>query len=224
MYAQAPSPPRAAASIPPHGVSRRLEEVRIRTGRRTLRDFWREVTGDGEFRVSYEAVRNYHTDRDPPVDYLVRVADRFGASLDWLATGRGQPWPSDPQIRKTAESAPEGAGIAEFEGALREVFWHYANLPPLAMAMVLKTCERLHRDAELRARLNGKGGPTRAYIGRFVGKALAGPLVNAVAGTVRTSELHQWQMESYVLGICQALHSLMPNPNWSEPLVQNPLH
>jgi hypothetical protein len=53
-------------------------------------------------------------------------------------------------------------------------------------------------------------------VGRFVGKALAGPLVNAVAGTVHTSDLHAWQMESYALGMCQALAALIPNPNWGE--------
>jgi len=205
-------------------VSDRLESVRLRCGRPTLRDFWREITGDGEFKVSYEAVRNYHTDRSPPVDYLVRVADRFGANLEWLATGRGSAWPSDPGIRQSAEAVSKGESVEAFEGPIREVFWHYSSLPPLAVATVLKTCERLHRDADLRARLVGKTAPTPAYVGRFVGKALAGPLVNAVAGTVRTSELHQWQLESYVVGICQALQALIPNPNWTDPLASPPVH
>ncbi len=224
MYAPSSPPPRAPQTATPKGVSERLEQVRVHSGRSTLRDFWREITAGGAFKVSYEAVRNYHTDRSPPIDYLVRVSDRFGASLEWLATGRGTAWPSDPAIRKSAEAASKSTTVSQFEGALKEVFWHYASLPPLAVATVLKTCERLHRDAELRARLAGKTEPTPAYVGRFVGKALAGPLVNAVAGTVRTTELHHWQMESYVLGICQALHALIPNPNWAEPLVPPPVH
>ena len=207
-----------------NAVSDRLEMVRERVQCATLRDFWRELTKDRGYCVSYEAVRNYHHDRSPPVEYLVRVSDVFGADLQWLATGRGAPWPGDPSIGVRARASNPEAGIREFEDALRQVFWQYETLPPLAAAAVLKTCDRLHRDAAFRSRLSGKTQPTRAYIGRFVGKALAGPLVNAVAGSVRTSDLHPWQLESYVLGICQGLTALIPNPNWTEVQLQQPLH
>lgn len=205
-------------------VSERLEQVRGRVQSATLRDFWRELTDDKGYKISYEAVRNYHSDRDPPVDYLVRVSDVFQVSLPWLATGRGHPWPNDPEIAKRAEGAINEEPAAEFEPALSEVFWHYKALTPLARAVALETCDRLHRDAEFRARLNGRTAPTRAYVGRFVGKAMAGPLKNAVAGSVRMADLHPWQIESFVLGICQALGSLIPNPNWSEQKPRKDLH
>ncbi len=205
-------------------VSSRLELVRERVQCATLRDFWRLLTRDTPYRVSYEAVRNYHHDRDPPVDYLVRVADVFGVDLGWLATGRGAPWPVDPSIGERAREATQDSAIREFEDALREVFWQYETLPTLAVAAVLKTCDRLHRDAAFRSRITGKTAPTRSYIGRFVGKALAGPLVNAVAGSVRTSDLHPWQLESYVLAICQGLSALIPNPNWTEVQLRQQLH
>jgi hypothetical protein len=200
-----------------------LEAVRNRSRCVTLRDFWRELT-KGSYKVSYEAVRNYHNDRDPPVEYLVNVSKAFGVSLEWLATGHGTPWPSDPMVEEAAHSAAEDVLKREFESALSEVFWHYAKLPPLAVAVILKTCDRLYHDAQHRAHRSGKAGPSRPYIGRFVGKALAGPLMNAVAGTVRTSDLHPWQLESYVLGICQALVALIPNPNWVETQLQGSLH
>ena len=226
MYSGQPSEGSKGNGIkaaPSNLTSRRLELVRERVQCATLRDFWREITKDAGYRVSYEAVRNYHNDRDPPVDYLVRVADVFGVDLHWLATGRGAPWPADPSIGERAREAG-AAGTIEFEQALREVFWQYETLPPLAIAAVLKTCDRLHRDAAFRTRISGKTTPTRPYIGRFVGKALAGPLVNAVAGSVHTSDLHPWQMESYVLALCQGLAALIPNPNWTEVQLQQQLH
>lgn len=213
MYTQAVSSSLKSPSR--NGFARRLEYVRQAVQCRTLRDFWRRLTQGGEYEISYEAIRNYHSDRDPPVEYLIRVSEVFGCSLEWLATGEKQPWPADSDVETAAREVVEGAH-GDFEKALEEVFWQYPKLPPLAMAVVLKTCDRLHRDAEFRASLHGKTAPTRSYVGRFVGKALAGPLMNAVAGTVRTSDLHTWQIESYTLGICQALVALIPNPNWSQ--------
>jgi len=195
--------------------ARRLEYVRQAVQCKTLREFWRRLIEGGDYEVSYEAVRNYHSDRDPPVDYLIRVAGVFGVSLEWLATGEKQPWPGDASVETAAREVVE-RGHHEFETSLEEVFWQYSKLPPLARAVVLKACDRLFRDAQFRASLQGRSGPTRSYVGRFVGKALAGPLMNAVAGTVRTGDLHTWQVESYVLGICQALVALIPNPNWSQ--------
>lgn len=196
-------------------MATRLEYVRKQVQCRTLRDFWRHLRKDGEYEISYEAVRNYHNDRNPPVEYLNRVAEIFGVSLQWLATGRDQPWPTEESVERSSEEAQERARHGDFELALEEVFWQYAKLPPLAKAVVLRTCDHLYRDAQVRARVIRKTGPSRSYVGRFVGKALAGPLMNAVAGTVKTSELHPWQIESYSIGICQGLSALIPNPNWS---------
>lgn len=198
-----------------NGFARRLEYVRQAVQCQTLRDFWRRMVDGGDYEISYEAIRNYHSDRDPPVEYLIRVSHVFGVSLEWLATGESQPWPADSEVDTAAKDVVE-EGHHEFETALEEVFWQYSKMPPLAVAVVLKTCDRLYRDAEFRAQVQGRSGPTKAYIGRFVGKALAGPLMNAVAGTVRTSDLHTWQIESYAVGICQALLALIPNPNWSQ--------
>ncbi len=208
---------RVSRSLNEGGMAERLEFVRKQVRCDTLRDFWRHLRKDGEYEISYEAVRNYHNDRNPPVEYLNRVAKTFGVSLEWLATGQERPWPGDESLERTSAEAAERARHGDFETALEEVFWHYRKLPALAQAVVLRTCDHLHRDAQVRARLMRKTAPSRSYIGRFVGKALAGPLMNAVAGTVKTGELHPWQMENYAIGICQGLSALVPNPNLGQP-------
>ena len=80
---------------PEIAIAERLEHVRGQVKCITLRDFWRELTVESGYHVSYEAVRNYHHDREPPVEYLVQVARVFGVDLQWLATGGGGAWPSN---------------------------------------------------------------------------------------------------------------------------------
>lgn len=210
-------------SVPETKTASRLEFVRTKVQCTTLREFWRELT-KADYDISYEAVRNYHYDREPPVDYLVQVSTTFDVNLTWLATGQGQPWPEEPGIDEAAEEAAGETWRKEYESGIQEFLRSYETLPPLAVAVVLRTCDRLYRDAQFRARLSGKTGPTRAYIGRFVGKAIAGPLVNAVAGTVKAQDLHAWQIESYVLSLCTALTALIPNPNWTSQQLSEGLH
>ena len=84
--------PARPAPPPKRDISRRLEEVRAHTGYPSLRSFWARLAEDWtdeKARVSYEAARNYHYDRDPPVSYLVRVSEVFNVSLEYLATGLG---------------------------------------------------------------------------------------------------------------------------------------
>ncbi|MCG6954959.1 MAG: helix-turn-helix domain containing protein [Gemmatimonadetes bacterium] len=225
---------------PEIAIAERLEHVRGRVRCSTLRDFWRELTLDGAYQVSYEAIRNYHHDREPPVEYLVQVARVFGVDLQWLATGEGGAWgdtvngngagngngavngnghDTRPEVADDVGDARRG-----YEEGIREHLRRFDQLPPLAATVMLRTCDRLYRDAHLRTGLTGHAGPTRAYVGRFVGKAVAGPLVNAVAGTVKTSDLHPWQLETYVLGICGALTALIPNPNWVGPQTTDEVH
>lgn len=70
---------------PEGDMGKRLETVRLRAGL-TLADFHRRL-GGSEF-CSYQTVQNYHFDRQPSVQYLVRVADVFEEDLTWLATGQ----------------------------------------------------------------------------------------------------------------------------------------
>jgi hypothetical protein len=77
------------APSPTTEIAGRLEQVRISAGYRTQKDFHSALKAAGAD-VSYSAVRNYHYDsREPPVSYLLRVADLVGVRFEWLATGRG---------------------------------------------------------------------------------------------------------------------------------------
>lgn len=63
-------------SIPKARGAKRLEYVRKQERCETLKEFWLQLGGDAcEF--SYEAVRNYHFDRDAPVAYLAAVRRRY---------------------------------------------------------------------------------------------------------------------------------------------------
>jgi hypothetical protein len=47
---------------------------------------------DGNYQISYEAMRQYHNEnRPPPVHYLARLSELFNVRLDWLATRHGTP-------------------------------------------------------------------------------------------------------------------------------------
>lgn len=89
MRARRPAQPPPPPETP---MAERLEQVRTTIARApSLREFWRQVSdgwpeGVGE-PVSYEAVRNYHYNRDAPVSYLVAVSKVFGVPLSFLATG-----------------------------------------------------------------------------------------------------------------------------------------
>ena len=92
--------PSRPAPAPKTAMGRRLEEVRAHTGYPSLRSFWARLDEGWEEedgRVSYEAARNYHYDRAPPVSYLVRVSDVFNVSLEWLATEKG-PFEGGPPV------------------------------------------------------------------------------------------------------------------------------
>lgn len=86
--------PARRAPAPKTETAKRLEYVRALSRLPSLRAFhahlaknWQKTDGS----VSYEAVRNYHYDREPPAQYLARVAAVFGVPLTWLVTGEGQP-------------------------------------------------------------------------------------------------------------------------------------
>lgn len=83
--------PARPAPAPLTAKAKRLERVRTQSGFPSLRSFWQKLIDgwDEGAAVSYEAVRGYHFNREPPADYLARVADVFGYRLEWLVTGKG---------------------------------------------------------------------------------------------------------------------------------------
>ena len=54
-------------------------------------------------------------------------------------------------------------------------------------------------------------------VARDIGLCLMAPLSVL---DVRPADLRRWQIESYVLGVCSALTSLVPDPNTTEPIFQ----
>lgn len=74
---------------PKHPISKRLERVRTRFGIKSKRAFHRALKEGWDDPVSYEALRNYHYDREPPPSYLARVAEAFDIRLAYLVAGDG---------------------------------------------------------------------------------------------------------------------------------------
>jgi hypothetical protein len=80
-------PPRPAPA-PEHPLAERLEHVRTLAGVPSQKDFWRSLGGMEGAGCGYEAVRNYHKDREAPVSYLNRVLDVYtGIDPEWLMRG-----------------------------------------------------------------------------------------------------------------------------------------
>ncbi len=104
-----PSPP------PEHPISERLERVRARFRYGSKRAFWQKVRDGWDKKVSYEAVRTYHHDREPPPSYLARVGEVFGVRLEWLITGKGGmfAFPEAPGLSKgLVETCPVVRGTS----------------------------------------------------------------------------------------------------------------
>lgn len=78
--------PNNKPGIDRHPVSERLEGLQDQLGYDSLKAWHQDVSGDG-YSVSYEAVRNYHWNREPPLHYVNRVSERFGVRLHWLIRG-----------------------------------------------------------------------------------------------------------------------------------------
>jgi len=57
--------------------------------------------------VSPSTYHYYEKGRRPPVDLLVRAAALTGASLEWLLTGEGAPFPATPAEAPDTELSPE---------------------------------------------------------------------------------------------------------------------
>ena len=85
-----------AKAVPP--TVERLEWVREECGYPNLKAFWKALTADGAYQISYEAARKYHMSRAAPADYLARVADVCGVGLLWLVTGEGKQLVSQQEI------------------------------------------------------------------------------------------------------------------------------
>lgn len=80
--------PSRPANAPTHPVAKRLEYVRNHYRVPSIKAFWQEVGKTAG--CSYEAAKNYHTDREAPVSYLAAVLAAFpDVQAHYLLTGHG---------------------------------------------------------------------------------------------------------------------------------------
>jgi len=108
------SQPRTGAVIP---EAVRLERVRLESEHAdSLWEFWKalceqppgdvaaKVDDEGNYQISYEAVRNYHHDRHAPGHYYAQVSAVFDVRLEWLlGAGGGMTRTEDSALRAGVE-------------------------------------------------------------------------------------------------------------------------
>jgi hypothetical protein len=205
---------------PTNAVSVRLEQVRRELGFSNLKRFHAALVEGGGYAVSYEAVRKYHYDRVPPTDYLVRVAERFGVRLEWLAAGKGEMRDplfdemegsvldmSDDPFEGGANSHPPSEHHAMLSGVKAE-FRHLPTLswasnmatfaPMMALTAYLAENPAMREDMGVVVHL-------AEDFGRRVGKSFAVPL--QLLG-VDPEYLPAHEMERYLLGMTFALGAI----------------
>ena len=68
-------------------IQERLDHLRQALGYATLTDWHDRVAEDYE--CSYQAIRRWHSDREPPISYVDAVARIGNANLEWLIRGEG---------------------------------------------------------------------------------------------------------------------------------------
>lgn len=74
------------------------------------REFWR-ARGRRAPSFSYEAVRNYHLDREPSYSYVAAVVERFEINPEWIFTGEGLPLMEQVREARSAEISEEGNAL-----------------------------------------------------------------------------------------------------------------
>jgi hypothetical protein len=204
------------APTPKLPVSRRLEDVRQLKGFLSLRSFWAKLSEnwraeDGA--VSYEAVRNYHYDREPPAAYLARVAEVFGFSLRWLITGNGPK--TEPKGRIDSTDTGETRLVALKETVLRELgipkrqlsedipYW-VRSLETVWLEFAFTQMLRVDESATAYA----QHGADTHFVGvmKSVAKAIAAPI--EALGEIQTEEINEQTLGDYILSAVPSLHML----------------
>lgn len=181
----------------------RLEYVRRLRGCETLDEFHARLPARGGKAVfSYDAVRTYHRDRNPPIEYLIAVADTFDVRLEWLARGpRGGAPTAEEQ--EAEERARERRRIRSdpLDSPLADSFPPFFELGIGEQDAIRRVLLRIRTLGEVP---KGQSGPENA---RLLGAVLQGPLDRL---GVDLAQLHAWQVNAYVSLLCQALYLIAP--------------
>lgn len=208
---------RRPAPKPVSQMARRLEAVRERFGVPSLRAFHaRLVDGwEGPEVVSYEAVRNYHYDRDAPVAYLARVAAVFpGVRLAYLVSGQEPMMEEEQQWAESREAATQKPTLTD---ELRNSVPEFTRLSPVVQAAVIHVAFRWAAADSPRYR----GGldllsplDARALeAGQDVIKAMLGPITDWGLSWQRRQELDTERFDDYCLAALTALGLSTPPEN-----------
>jgi transcriptional regulator with XRE-family HTH domain len=209
-----------------------------------MRSLHLELHEEGVRGSSYASVHGYLNGRaDPPLEFLLSTADALDVSPAWLIQASGQPTSTHAAGGEATADAGEAAAWTavqelgqeadwaelrqQVKQAFQEEFIFFGDLPPLAAAAVWRTWERLAADVIHREEwIRGSGGRSQEgsdssarglAVARDIGLCLMAPFSVL---DVQPAELRRWQVESYVLGVCSALCSLVPDPNATEPSFQ----
>jgi hypothetical protein len=119
--------------------AKRLETLRLeQLNGMSLAEFHRRLTASGDYRISYAAVRNYHTNRKAPVDYYARVSRVFDVRLEWLLFGDGEMTPPLQMARDSRGSTQEWADALP---AVAPTIW--SSTDPVSQAAFLECLRRL---------------------------------------------------------------------------------
>ena len=140
----------------------RLERVRRERGYSdSLWNFWKELCShppgdlkaktdnDGNYQISYEAVRNYHYNRHAPGHYYGQVARVFGVRLEWLISGDGGMTHDEDNALRAAEAS----GFEYQDGMFVDTAWS----------------DEERRAAHLRRHIHSAKGWVSFALGREIG-------------------------------------------------------
>jgi hypothetical protein len=206
--------PARPAPPPKTETAKRLEHVRTQNGLPSLRSFWQRLQDGWEDGASYEAVRGYHWNREPPAAYLARVAQVFGVRLEWLITGTGPQTNLDAALLDLVERPPDAMRQA-LSGKL-----DWLRLSPGLEARVMEVFIQFHAARTGMYELAGWDAPAptdSAHV--FADVLLASHRAFAPRGTTYVLGMQWWRTQQLIEAALHALVLAIPdghNVYWND--------
>ncbi len=177
------------------------------------RAFCRAMQVTGVRGTSYPTLLRYLRDKDatePSGMWFEMAASVLNVSSKWLQFGAGERTSEDEAAKLARGSAAVKQLAHDVENAFAKTFPAYRKLPDSVKGIVWRTWQDLRKD---RQGVDAEVGLERP---RALGKALHAPLQ---ALGVDPATLTQWQLHSYVIGVCSALAPLAAERGLRKPKV-----
>ena len=223
-----------------------------RTQAPSVRKFYREMQRFRDRRgkklrgTSYPTIHKYLGGKTrPSVEFLRKAAELTGVREEWLMSGSGEP--TEEETAAQAEAAELAGQVAAgvplhqeirsaAQRALTAEFPEFDYLPPLAQGVVWRTFQRLlspltlsWTEAEAEAAEERMVEPIARALGRCLravldalGREFLGLPLETGWSLGDLDGLRRWQVESYVLHVCEAAAALIPQPQAAEPVFRLP--